>query len=158
MYIPSESSWYIPSYLCTFLVSLVGQCAETCKFSTWFVFCCAGQFPLYSYTSTLVRSVLDNFTALLSSLWPYAVVAVLFVVFVIWNGSVVVGDKSHHQASLHIPQVFYFATFACFFACGQLILNWRIAFSFVKQLCQPQWMLGLCVLALCGYLAVKHFT
>jgi alpha-1,2-glucosyltransferase len=40
--------------------------------------------------------------------WPYVVLAVVFGVFVISNGGIVLGDKSHHVASLHLPQIFYF--------------------------------------------------
>lgn len=34
-----------------------------------------------------------------------------FCIFVIINGSIVVGDKTAHQATLHIPQLFYFLIF-----------------------------------------------
>lgn len=42
---------------------------------------------------------------LISHLCGYVVVLVGFGVFVVWNGSIVVGDKEAHVASLHIPQV-----------------------------------------------------
>lgn len=35
----------------------------------------------------------------------YILVIALFAVFVIINGSIVVGDKSAHEAALHLPQV-----------------------------------------------------
>lgn len=42
---------------------------------------------------------------LVSHLFGYLVVLVGFGLFVLWNGSIVVGDKQAHEASLHIPQV-----------------------------------------------------
>ncbi|KAK3932622.1 Dol-P-Glc:Glc(2)Man(9)GlcNAc(2)-PP-Dol alpha-1,2-glucosyltransferase [Frankliniella fusca] len=45
----------------------------------------------------------------------YFLVVVTFTVFVLWNGSIVVGDKQAHQASLHLTQVLYFSVFVLFF-------------------------------------------
>ena len=42
------------------------------------------------------------------NLLPFILVGVLFVVFVWLNGGLVVGDRTAHQATLHIPQLFYF--------------------------------------------------
>lgn len=38
-------------------------------------------------------------------LYGYILVILLFTSFVVWNGSIVVGDKSAHEAAMHIPQV-----------------------------------------------------
>ncbi|CAL8132035.1 unnamed protein product [Orchesella dallaii] len=38
----------------------------------------------------------------------YVLVGVSFLVFVIYNGSIVVGDKQAHQATLNFPQIGYF--------------------------------------------------
>lgn len=45
----------------------------------------------------------------------YIFVGVAFVAFVLWNGSIVVGDKQAHQASFHVAQVLYFSGFTLFF-------------------------------------------
>lgn len=45
----------------------------------------------------------------------YVLVLGGFVAFVVWNGSIVVGDKAAHTASLHVPQLFYFAVFVLVF-------------------------------------------
>ncbi|KAF7975776.1 hypothetical protein HWV62_8587 [Athelia sp. TMB] len=45
---------------------------------------------------------------ILPSFVPYALVLSLFGAFVKWNGGIVLGDKSNHIPSLHIPQVYYF--------------------------------------------------
>lgn len=52
----------------------------------------------------LIFSLLPQLVS--STLLPYFLLLVGFVFFVIYNGSIVVGDKSAHQAKLHIPQVY----------------------------------------------------
>lgn len=42
---------------------------------------------------------------LASYLIGYIMVLLMFIVFVFVNGSIVVGDKSAHEAALHLPQV-----------------------------------------------------
>ncbi|XP_038221162.1 putative Dol-P-Glc:Glc(2)Man(9)GlcNAc(2)-PP-Dol alpha-1,2-glucosyltransferase [Zerene cesonia] len=44
-------------------------------------------------------------------MFQQALVLLGFVVFVYVNGSIVVGDKSAHQATLHLPQMLYFLLF-----------------------------------------------
>lgn len=43
----------------------------------------------------------------------YATILLTFVIFVILNGSIVVGDKNAHEVAVHIPQLFYYSLF-CF--------------------------------------------
>ncbi|KAH8086666.1 glucosyltransferase [Cristinia sonorae] len=43
---------------------------------------------------------------------PYAVVLAGFAGFVAWNGGIVLGDKSNHIPSFHVPQVYYFIGFS----------------------------------------------
>lgn len=38
-------------------------------------------------------------------LFGYISVMLSFIAFVLWNGSIVVGDKTAHAAALHLPQV-----------------------------------------------------
>jgi alpha-1,2-glucosyltransferase len=54
--------------------------------------------------------------SLVQALAPFVTIAVCFVVFVIWNGSVVLGDKSNHVATLHLPQMLYIWPFMTFFS------------------------------------------
>lgn len=35
----------------------------------------------------------------------YIAVIIIFIAFILINGSIVVGDKSAHQAAIHLPQV-----------------------------------------------------
>jgi len=55
---------------------------------------------------------------------PYAIVLALFGGFVIWNGGIVLGDKSNHIPSFHVPQLYYFIASATIFGwpavvCGE---------------------------------------
>lgn len=52
---------------------------------------------------------------LISRLLPFLVVGLIFVVFVWLNEGLVVGDRSAHQATLHVPQFFYFFALAAAF-------------------------------------------
>ncbi|CAG9855293.1 unnamed protein product [Phyllotreta striolata] len=66
----------------------------------------------------------------------YSVTLGLFVLFLKINGSIVVGDKTAHQATIHIPQLFYFSIFCLIFAWPHFvgeILNF-IAFAKTHKL------------------------
>ncbi|KAG2155488.1 glycosyltransferase family 59 protein [Suillus clintonianus] len=65
--------------------------------------------------SDFLRSIMSAPKVLLELLppfAPYAVVLALFAGFVIWNGGIVLGDKSNHVPSFHVPQLYYFIAFA----------------------------------------------
>lgn len=59
--------------------------------------------------------------AFLLNLFCYVSLVVAFIIFVITNGGIVVGDKTAHEATIHIPQLFYFALFAGFFSWSHLL-------------------------------------
>ncbi|CAG9789766.1 unnamed protein product [Diatraea saccharalis] len=44
-------------------------------------------------------------------LFTHSLILMLFIAFIYYNGSIVVGDKDAHKAVLHIPQVLYFLLF-----------------------------------------------
>ncbi|KAL0950710.1 hypothetical protein HGRIS_007486 [Hohenbuehelia grisea] len=52
---------------------------------------------------------------------PYGVVVGLFAAFIYWNGGIVLGDKSNHIPSLHIPQLYYFIAFSTAFGWPALV-------------------------------------
>lgn len=54
--------------------------------------------------------------AVLLVAWPYAAVGVGFLVFVVLNDGIVVGDRTSHEVCLNFPQLFYFFFFALFFS------------------------------------------
>lgn len=53
----------------------------------------------------------------------YAIVMISFLLFIIFNGGIVVGDKTAHSAGLHIPQLFYFALFCFIFMWPYFVPN-----------------------------------
>ncbi|XP_014678723.1 PREDICTED: putative Dol-P-Glc:Glc(2)Man(9)GlcNAc(2)-PP-Dol alpha-1,2-glucosyltransferase [Priapulus caudatus] len=65
--------------------------------------------------------------------WPYAILAAGFVAFVAYNGSLVVGDRSSHRASFHVPQLFYLCAFSTVFAFP-FTVGRRTAAHFVRCL------------------------
>lgn len=66
----------------------------------------------FSTPVSILLAALQHTSALLLSTLPYLCVLLSFAVFIVWNGfSIVLGDKSAHQPTLHIPQLYYFATF-----------------------------------------------
>ncbi|KAG2117937.1 glucosyltransferase [Suillus discolor] len=75
---------------------------------------------LYAYAASqlmrdFIRSIMSAPKALpelLPAFVPYAVVLALFGGFVIWNDGIVLGDKSNHVPSFHVPQLYYFIAFA----------------------------------------------
>lgn len=68
-----------------------------------------------------LRSVPWILMDILPSFVPYTLVLTSFGAFVVWNGGVVLGDKSNHIPSLHIPQLYYFIAFSTFFGWPVLI-------------------------------------
>ena len=56
----------------------------------------------------------------MAQILPYILVAILFISFVYWNKGLVVGDRQAHQATVHIPQLFYFFALTTGFASFHL--------------------------------------
>uniref|UniRef100_A0A914W6Y3 Dol-P-Glc:Glc(2)Man(9)GlcNAc(2)-PP-Dol alpha-1,2-glucosyltransferase n=1 Tax=Plectus sambesii TaxID=2011161 RepID=A0A914W6Y3_9BILA len=54
--------------------------------------------------------------------WPFILLGMCGVGFVLWNGGIVLGDRTAHTAVFHAPQLFYFFAFSALFACP-LLLN-----------------------------------
>ncbi|KAF8472172.1 DIE2/ALG10 family-domain-containing protein [Kalaharituber pfeilii] len=72
---------------------------------------------LYSLALSILRSPLQAIAAAL----PFLTVILSFIAFVILNGGIVLGDKSAHTATLHLPQLFYFTLFVLFISWPLLI-------------------------------------
>ncbi|GAM87218.1 hypothetical protein ANO11243_052400 [Dothideomycetidae sp. 11243] len=56
------------------------------------------------------------YSKLIRLLTPYAVILASFAAFVVWNGGVVLGDKSNHIATIHLPQMLYIWPYILFFS------------------------------------------
>ena len=96
--------------------------------------------------------------SLLAQLWPYVLVGLTFALFLVWNGSVVVGDRTHHQMHLHFPQIFYFVTFSLFFSLPFLFGNVRLFTAFVRKLRKKVVVFGVVAVLCCALVAVHYFT
>ncbi|XP_021370347.1 putative Dol-P-Glc:Glc(2)Man(9)GlcNAc(2)-PP-Dol alpha-1,2-glucosyltransferase [Mizuhopecten yessoensis] len=77
---------------------------------------------------SLILELLLNI--LISTFW-YICVGAGFLSFIRLNDGIVVGDKSHHQACLNFPQIFYFLSVALVFAAPHMISVPKIL-NFIK--------------------------
>ncbi|KAJ1311511.1 hypothetical protein OPQ81_009997 [Rhizoctonia solani] len=69
----------------------------------------------------ILSSVPAALPSLIRTAWPYVIPVVGFASFVFWNGGIVLGDKSNHVPTLHVPQLYYFVAFASLFGLPVLI-------------------------------------
>jgi alpha-1,2-glucosyltransferase len=63
----------------------------------------------------LVLEAFQNLLVLLRNLYGFILLGVGFLIFVHYNGGIVLGDKSNHQAAVHLAQILYFSCFCAFF-------------------------------------------
>ena len=70
----------------------------------------------------------------LRTLLPYMLVCIVFSLFIVWNGGIVLGDKSQHQITLHFSQVSYFVLLTGLFTWPQLITSIKRITSNLKLL------------------------
>ena len=61
---------------------------------------------------------------------PFLTLIGLFASFVVWNGGVVLGDKSNHVATLHLPQLLYIWPYFTFF-------SWPLLYPYLATI--PVW-------------------
>lgn len=66
---------------------------------------------------------LTTIRILSQTVMPYIPVFGASVAFILHNGSIVLGDKEHHQVSTHWVQPFYFSAFGTFFAWPTLLIS-----------------------------------
>lgn len=82
----------------------------------------------------------------------YIIVGFLFILFLYVNGSIVVGDKSAHVATINLPQIFYYSLFV-------LVFSWPFCIVQLKQFIYAiinQWKVFILALVLCMFLV--HFN
>lgn len=63
----------------------------------------------------------------------YGSLLIFFVLFVYINGSIVVGDKTAHEATIHFPQLFYFSLFCLVFAWPHFVTEIYSFLNFAKR-------------------------
>ncbi|KAI0841346.1 glycosyltransferase family 59 protein [Hypoxylon sp. FL0890] len=66
--------------------------------------------------SIVIAAIYNLGTIIRQRIWPHLVVLGVFVGFVVWNGGVVLGDKSNHVATLHLAQMLYIWPLFAFFS------------------------------------------
>lgn len=90
---------------------------------------------------------------LFCKLLPFITVGLIFIVFVIINDGLVVGDRSAHQATINIPQLFYFFALVTLFAAPHCL---PLLIPFCKT-CLKHWILVLTAVALIS-IVVRYNT
>ncbi|KAL5047256.1 hypothetical protein BDW71DRAFT_196994 [Aspergillus fruticulosus] len=89
----------------------------------------------YLKTAVSLCSVaLNNIGSVITSLVPYLLILATFGGFVLWNGSVVLGHKEFHTASLHLPQMLYIWPYFLFF-------SWPLLLAPMANIILPKFML-----------------
>ncbi|XP_069765608.1 dol-P-Glc:Glc(2)Man(9)GlcNAc(2)-PP-Dol alpha-1,2-glucosyltransferase isoform X2 [Narcine bancroftii] len=107
------------------------------------------QFLLASFLS------LTNLKGLILLTWPYAVVVVVFLIFLFLNGGVVVGDRTSHEITLNFPQLYYFFSFTLVFSISHLVSYQKIK-SFLDSV--KKHTLFCIILGIVSLLLVWKFT
>ncbi|XP_066581431.1 dol-P-Glc:Glc(2)Man(9)GlcNAc(2)-PP-Dol alpha-1,2-glucosyltransferase [Prorops nasuta] len=83
---------------------------------------CTGSFEFLSFIIQIVISV-----------YPYILVGLISLIFIIWNKGIVVGDHSAHTTTIHIPQFFYFSLFLSGFLWPYTLPHYLHYFHTIKK-------------------------
>lgn len=102
---------------------------------------------------SLVTSAFNALPEMLLDLWPHFGLLASFTAFVVWNGGVVLGDKTNHVASIHLPQMLYLWPFLMFFSWPAVLP--QLANPLLLQRTPRLWLIGLVVTSM---LAVVHLN
>ncbi|NP_001016192.2 dol-P-Glc:Glc(2)Man(9)GlcNAc(2)-PP-Dol alpha-1,2-glucosyltransferase [Xenopus tropicalis] len=86
-----------------------------------------------------------NIIMLVQLTWPYITLVLGFFVFLSFNGGIVVGDKTSHEACLNFPQLFYFLGFTLIFSFSHLFSPQKL-----KEFIKSVWKQPLIYMALAG--------
>ncbi|KAH6597110.1 hypothetical protein BASA61_003245 [Batrachochytrium salamandrivorans] len=112
--------------------------------------------------SQFITNLIFHIPSLCVLLWPYILVILSFIAFVIHNGGIVLGDKSNHMAGVHIPQLYYFFAFSTFFGCFPInVLGAVMALpsAIARSTQSVPSLLGFwLVLPVAMYETIRHFT
>ncbi|KAL2872355.1 tyrosyl-DNA phosphodiesterase-domain-containing protein [Aspergillus lucknowensis] len=75
----------------------------------------------------------NNLKSVITSLVPYVFILAAFGTFVLWNGSVVLGHKEFHTASVHMAQMLYIWPYFLFF-------SWPLLLAPMANILLPKFM------------------
>ncbi|KAL1749109.1 glycosyltransferase family 59 protein [Schizophyllum fasciatum] len=94
---------------------------------------------------------------ILSTYIPYALVLAGFAGFLVWNGGIVLGDKSNHTPALHIPQLYYLIACATAFCWPALLRIVSRPLSLPAQVWRKMFggkLRAACTVSLCAVVGV----
>ncbi|KAJ3294187.1 glucosyltransferase [Rhizoclosmatium sp. JEL0117] len=116
-----------------------------------------------SFTSlfSLITLSINHLIYLIPILWPYISALGFFAGFIVWNGGIVLGDKTNHIAQLHVVQLFYFSAFSAFFLAPTINIPAKLKnFSALirRSLKSPTGFVTLAALPVLAYIIISKFT
>ena len=114
---------------------------------------------LVQETFSFAKKSFCNFWWIFKNYFGFILVAISFASFLLWNGSIVIGDKEAHKASLHFPQFLYFALISAGFLSPHILF---LHFPrFLKNLKFSNLLFNsflFVVISVLGYYSVKKYT
>ncbi|XP_059056597.1 putative Dol-P-Glc:Glc(2)Man(9)GlcNAc(2)-PP-Dol alpha-1,2-glucosyltransferase [Achroia grisella] len=111
--------------------SIIAQDIDTSKLKRYYGV--LDFFHAYNYhRSTYFANIIKYVTANdFLDILMHSVTLILFAIFVYVNGSIVVGDKTAHTASIHIPQLLYFLIFYGIFALPYVLAKLQTTINLI---------------------------
>lgn len=90
---------------------------------------------------------------LFKALFPIILVGVIFSAFIVINDGIVVGDRTAHQATVHVPQLFYFFGLVVAFGAP----HWISSIAHFLRSCLRRWYFVIVAVAAMG-LIIRYNT
>ncbi|EDW19265.1 putative Dol-P-Glc:Glc(2)Man(9)GlcNAc(2)-PP-Dol alpha-1,2-glucosyltransferase [Drosophila mojavensis] len=138
----------------TVLDTVVQQCTRSCP---------ANERPVRLFSSKLWQQLLgspqlicNSILSVLAKCCFYASIILPFIGFICINGSIVLGDKSAHEATLHLPQLFYFSIFAAGFGISNTLRQLRFALGLLRRHLVLSMLATLLIATIVHYNTVVH--
>ncbi|GAA5941290.1 dolichyl-P-Glc:Glc(2)Man(9)GlcNAc(2)-PP-dolichol alpha-1,2- glucosyltransferase [Sporobolomyces koalae] len=113
---------------------------------------------------SVIHLSLFNLRAISRIVLAYLPIFIGFLLFVVLNGGIVLGDKSNHQVTLHVVQVYYFIAFSAVFTSPLLVgpspsaAMKRIKKTLAMLTGSPMRLLASIVVMTVMAWTVRHFT
>ena len=101
------------------------------------------------------KTLMELISGTIIDLYGFIFIILGFITFLVINGSIVVGDKTAHEASVHIPQLFYFSVFVLVFGCSLWIPLFFKSYRIFKH---PKCLLGIFALACVAAVIINFNT
>ncbi|KAN0026890.1 hypothetical protein ACTFIU_009566 [Dictyostelium citrinum] len=81
------------------------------------------EFNLLKEILEFIKFSIINLLLIIKKFFGFILVGILFLIFLYWNGGIVVGDKSNHESSFHVPQLFYFSLLTMIFSLPSILIS-----------------------------------